>query len=166
MNDEDPILSSMDYQTRLDTANVAEILPGIEGHYTKTSEATIDYNCLAWALGRNDKWFATARFCVGYYWPPAIEREWSKAAIRKIFESYGYVEESLFPHLEVGYEKVAMYADDDGIPTHFARQLPNGNWTSKLGELIDVEHEDLDCLMGPEAYGTVVLILKKKLGAE
>jgi hypothetical protein len=162
-DDEEQILSSENYQTALEAADVAEILPSIAGRYLKTSEATIDYNCLAWAVGNNQKWFDTARFCVGYYWPPGIEREWSKAAIRKIFELYGYIEESLFPHLEEGYEKVAMYANDDGIPTHFSRQLRDGKWTSKLGELIDVQHEDLDCLAGSEGYGKVILILKKQV---
>ena len=57
-----------------------------------------------------------------------------------------------------------MYANEEGSPTHFSRQLPNGNWTSKLGELIDVEHENLDCLEGTEGYGKVVLILKKQVG--
>ena len=40
---------------------------------------------------------------------------------------------------EPGYEKVVIYVKD-GSPTHAARQLANGKWTSKLGAHIDVEH--------------------------
>ncbi|MEG3937912.1 hypothetical protein QT995_07080 [Microcoleus sp. S36b_A3] len=49
--------------------------------------------------------------------------------------------------LEVGYQKIGLYVDSKGIPTHAARQLPNGKWTSKLGWLEDIEHE-LDGLVG------------------
>jgi hypothetical protein len=41
--------------------------------------------------------------------------------------------------LESGWEKVAIYAKDEG-PTHAARQLENGRWSSKLGPDDDIEH--------------------------
>lgn len=53
------------------------------------------------------------------------------------------------------------FADADSIPTHAARQLPNGRWTSKLGFLEDIEH-DLHDVAG-EAYGTVVVLLKRPM---
>ena len=31
--------------------------------------------------------------------------------------------------LEPGFEKIALYADNSGKPTHAARQLDNGRWT-------------------------------------
>ncbi|TAF36353.1 MAG: hypothetical protein EAZ69_10585 [Oscillatoriales cyanobacterium] len=49
--------------------------------------------------------------------------------------------------------------DSNGIPTHAARQLANGKWTSKLGWLEDIEHE-LDGLTG-DRYGVVGQILKR-----
>ena len=60
--------------------------------------------------------------------------------------------------LEAGYEKVALYALA-GVPKHAARQLPGGGWTSKLGELDDIEHT-LEGLVG-SWYGNVVQILKR-----
>lgn len=63
--------------------------------------------------------------------------------------------------LEEGYEKVAIYASRGGEATHAARQLPNGRWTSKCGENIDIEHV-LEGLEGP-AYGEVAKILKREL---
>jgi hypothetical protein len=45
----------------------------------------------------------------------------------------------------LGREKVALYAVD-AVPTHAARQLPNGWWTSKLGPNVDIEHADLSAL--------------------
>jgi hypothetical protein len=63
--------------------------------------------------------------------------------------------------LEVGFEKIALYATSDGEPTHAARQLRNGKWTSKLGRWQDIEHE-LEGLVG-EMYGTVKQILKREI---
>lgn len=63
--------------------------------------------------------------------------------------------------LETGYQKIAIYIDSNSIPTHAARQLPNGKWTSKLGWLEDIEHE-LDGLTGDQ-YGVVGQILKRPI---
>jgi len=60
---------------------------------------------------------------------------------------------------EEGYQKVAIYADA-GKVKHMARQLPDGRWTSKLGQSFDISH----ILPGIEGtdYGKVVLFLRKK----
>lgn len=151
------------YQDIIDAADVAEVLPTLVGHYKKTSDATIRYNCLAWALGITWAWFQHEARTAGYYWPPGVEREWTLAAIRKIFSMHGYSTEGNL-QLEPGWDKVAFYFDGDGVPQHFARQLENGKWTSKLGDLIDVEHDNLECLEGP-LYGKVGLILKREKGS-
>jgi hypothetical protein len=82
--------------------------------------------------------------------------------ILEILASYGYTERADNDGLEEGYVKVAIYADSDKWPTHFARQLKNGNWTSKAGELMDFEHDDLHCLQC-EDYGELDHILKKRV---
>ncbi len=63
--------------------------------------------------------------------------------------------------LEPGFEKIALFADERGIPRHAARQLLTGRWTNKLGELEDIEHGLRD-LEGAE-YGTVVLVMRRLL---
>jgi len=63
--------------------------------------------------------------------------------------------------LEPNYEKLAIYADSTNTPSHMARQLSSGHWTSKLGELEDIQHLTLDQLSGSD-YGRVVQILKRK----
>ena len=66
---------------------------------------------------------------------------------------------------EPGIEKVAIYVDEDGVPTHVAKQLENGDWTSKLGDWEDIEHKELDALasnnFGRSLYGSVALILQR-----
>lgn len=64
--------------------------------------------------------------------------------------------------LESGFEKIAIYVNPMGIPTHAARQLPNGKWTSKLGTLEDIEHLATSGLEGP-TYGSVGVVLNKPL---
>lgn len=63
--------------------------------------------------------------------------------------------------LEQGFEKIAIYVNNMGQPTHAARQLPSGNWTSKLGRWIDIEHT-LSGLTESE-YGSVARILRRSI---
>lgn len=61
--------------------------------------------------------------------------------------------------LEAGYEKVALFADATGRPTHAARQLSGGRWTSKLGTAEDIDHGLYD--LEGAIYGAVVLVMKR-----
>jgi hypothetical protein len=63
-------------------------------------------------------------------------------------------------NLEQELEKVALFAIGS-MPTHAARQLPNGWWSSKLGPAIDIEHKTLDAVAGG-VYGDVAAILSRK----
>ena len=64
--------------------------------------------------------------------------------------------------LEAGYQKIALYADASGTPTHAARQLLNGAWTSKLGGLEDIVHATVDDVNGP-AYGAPVRFMRRPI---
>ncbi len=63
---------------------------------------------------------------------------------------------------ELRYEKIALYVDVNGAPTHAARQCHNGRWTSKLGDEVDIEHE-FDALAGHDQkeYGQIAQIMKR-----
>jgi hypothetical protein len=65
---------------------------------------------------------------------------------------------------EADFEKVAIYVDEDEIPTHMARQLSSGDWTSKCGDLEDIIHT-LEGLEG-SAYGKVSCIMKRPILVE
>jgi hypothetical protein len=140
------------YQEYLDATELEKCIPDIAGKYRRTSDPTINYNCLAWAVGVQWAWFDPEKGCVGYFWPHGIERELSIPAIRKVLAHFGFNKESNNAEWEEGFLKVAVFIDADGVPSHYARQLENGKWTSKFGELIDVEHDDLECIKCVE-YG-------------
>ena len=65
--------------------------------------------------------------------------------------------------IQAGLEKIALYAQGS-TPTHAARQLPDGWWTSKLGPNIDIEHANLDAVAGG-VYGNPVVFLCRKTSA-
>jgi len=71
--------------------------------------------------------------------------------------------------LEQGFEKVAIYVDEeDDMPSHMARQLESGWWTSKCGNLQDITHQTLSALEGGQdyGYGKVTCIMKRKRNLE
>jgi hypothetical protein len=127
-----------------------------QGGYAITSEEDVDYNCVAWAVGDSRQWWEPLP---GFYWPPGVMKEYTVTAYARIFEIHGYTACDN-PDFEAGYEKIAIFVDNTGDPSHAARQTASGKWTSKIGELEDIEHDDLIALEGA-AYGKVAHILKR-----
>ena len=127
-----------------------------------TSRRDPVYNCIAWAAGVTNDWWWPLENPAEAYWPDGVPRVRTFEAFRAVFATLGYV---VCPgdNWEPGFEKVALFADADGQPTHAAPQLTSGSWTSKLGKAEDIEH-DLHDLEG-DLYGSVVLLMKRPLSA-
>ena len=124
----------------------------------KTSDATWDYNCIAWAAGDTSQpWWPDAGG--DGYWPEGVPREETVDAFIAAYQSIGYTS-CANGDCEDGVEKIAIYANANGRPTHAARQLPNGKWTSKLGQLQDIEHESLTDLADSD-YGIAIRFLER-----
>jgi hypothetical protein len=123
-----------------------------------TSDNTKIYNCIAWAAHANDVWWDPAP---GYYWPEGVERTYSVDILINVYQKHGYSKCQDGKH-EAGFEKIAIYGMN-GIYTHAARQLEDGKWTSKLGELHDIQHESVECLEGEKSmcYGRSILFMKR-----
>lgn len=114
------------------------------------------YNCLAWAAHDTERWWWPGE---DSYWPEEAPREKTIAAFVTAYGELGFgLCDDLLP--EPGHEKVAIYAAPDGRPTHVARQLPSGRWSSKLGQLQDIQHQ-LEDLAGSE-YGHCACFLKRE----
>jgi hypothetical protein len=128
--------------------------------YRLTSEPTTQYNCIAWAAGQNDRWWWPDD---DSYWPAGVPREETIEAFTLAFEQMGY-STCASAILEYECEKVALFADHAGVPTHASRQLPTGQWTSKCGRLDDIEHASLEAIGGAGAYeyGDVVRIMSRR----
>ncbi len=139
--------------------------------YRLTSPPEYYYNCIAWAVGDQDRyWSPLPRpTAVGHqdspyqeYWPPGAPQEDTLIAWKGALSQEGFVD-CTSETLEDGFEKIAIYVDDGGLPQHVARQLPKGLWTSKLGDDCDLEHNTLRALEG-ERYGTAKYFMKRPVG--
>jgi hypothetical protein len=139
--------------------SLEDLFPALRGKaYQITSPASDRYNCIAWAAGVVNDWWWPFGDPTKTFWPAGVPRQESLGAFQAAFATLGYIVcANAAP--EVGHEKIALFADALGCPTHAARQLTTGRWTSKLGELEDIEH-DLTWLEGTE-YGLVVLVMKR-----
>ncbi len=140
-------------------SDIEDCFPDLtQSGYGVTSPATPRYNCIAWAAGDTRKWWwpDPSPFA---YWPANIPRENTLQRFVEAFQTLGY-EPCDSSELEANVEKIAIFADEDGSPTHAARQLETGAWTSKLGREEDIEHQELAGLEGQD-YGHVVQIMRR-----
>ena len=129
-----------------------------ENHHP-TSPITSDYNCIAWAATQDDSWWWPLPVGMGY-WPQNVTRAETIDAFVEAFATIGFVPcANSMP--EENVVKLAIYTLNN-VPTHMARQLSDGTWTSKLGHNIDINHFTLDALSGP-AYGAATHFLSRAI---
>ncbi len=142
-------------------SELESLFPRLSGaEYRVTSPKDWRYNCIAWAAGDTRRWWwpGVPPEDEGYFWPPGAGDEETLDAFVAAFATLGY-SPCEGGQAEECWEKVALFANAEGVPTHAARQRPDGSWTSKLGRLEDIGHP-LRGLEG-EDYGRVVRILRR-----
>jgi hypothetical protein len=130
--------------------------------YCVTSKITPTYNCVAWAAGETDRpWWPIPYPSAPYYWPESDKDELLEDFISG-FGTLGYISCDS-GNLEEGYEKIAIYINEESEISHMARQLNTGLWTSKCGNFEDIQHnlEDLEGAHG-YGYGEVCHFMKRK----
>ena len=128
--------------------------------YQVTSEPTYEYNCIAYAVGETDRWWSHVAGA-GYYWPEYASRTPCIHSLIEAFSGQGYEVCEDASH-EPGFTKVALYADRQGHWTHAAVQLPDGQWSSKLGADEDISHRTPESL-DPDFYGSVDCYMRRPL---
>lgn len=122
-----------------------------------TSPETPHYNCIAWAFEDDTKWYWPDPDDI-YYWPSEISREITIDSFIELYslKNYTVCNSSDF---ELGIEKIAIFTDANGFPTHAARQLENGLWTSKLGQSNDIQHTIF--AMNNSFYGNATVFMSR-----
>jgi hypothetical protein len=97
------------------------------------------------------------------YWPPNFGGETLEDWVA-IFIAQGYEKTNNYA-IEEGFEKIAIYVDQNDLsPCHVAKS--DGRvWKSKLGKSHDIEHATLDLLegYGRYDYGIVGEVLKREM---
>ena len=141
-------------------SNLEDIFPRLRGtDYRIDSPQDPDYNCIAHAADdKRRRWWPDLGGLDT--WPEGVPREETPEAFVAALATLGYAV-CAGEDLEPGFEKVALFADGQGVPTHAARQVESGRWTSKIGELEDILH-GLHDLEGA-AYGSVLLVVRRSL---
>lgn len=138
---------------------IEQNFPNLQGkhevEYRITSPTTWNYNCIAWAARDTGRWWWPD---VTSYWPSGLPKIVTITNFVEAFRQLGYELDASRVH-EPSCEKVALYAIGQ-TPTHMARQLESGEWTSKLGKGYDISHVNLQGVEGAQ-YGEVVRILKR-----
>ena len=140
-----------------------------DGEFEITSPFDAKYNCIAHAAEDDSRWWwAVDTKTAGndVFWFNNIPSQATLENFILAFQKLGY-QPCKNAETEEGFEKVAIYVSTKdethapkGTPTHIARQLPNGKWTSKLGQDVDISHSTLNNLEG-NLYGIVKEILKR-----
>jgi hypothetical protein len=128
------------------------------GNWVETSSATTDYNCYAFAVGDQERWWDPLP-APGYYWPD-VPLNHRVSTFVEIYKGYGF-EPCADGTLEPGVEKIVIYENESGGCDHVARQLPDGRWTSKIGPDEDISHESPASLSG-DFYGRSVHFMARR----
>jgi hypothetical protein len=121
------------------------------------------YNCIAFAAGHTDKaWWPHLTNKV-FFWPPHLKREFPGVETQEnfiqVFQWKGYTKCNNGQPFK-GIEKIVIFLLN-GRPTHAARQLESGLWTSKCGRLEDIRHETLAAVEG-KMYGKAVIFMHRR----
>ncbi|QEL15769.1 DUF7689 domain-containing protein [Limnoglobus roseus] len=143
---------------RFDTdPSIKKAFPKLGDNYEVEAPATEDYNCIAHTLGDHGNWVN----------PETGPKANPLSEMDKKYEALGYKRATgMDTSLEPGTEKVVVYAtkNPDGTikdVTHGAIQRPDGTYSSKLGSMPQIRHENPEALSGP-AYGEPVAVYTKK----
>jgi hypothetical protein len=146
-----------------DRDNLIKLFPGLgtDLNFVTTSDRSYNYNCIAWSVIVNDKFmWPSANSLDGTFWPSDIPREETIDAFVKMYSAKDYIICSDWQYEEL-FQKIAIYINPaNGLVTHAARQSIDGLWTSKLGQLEDIQHTNPYTIEG-EQYGKVSTFMKR-----
>lgn len=137
---------------------VSRILGG--NPYQLSSETTLAYNCVAWAAGKDNEWWADEGLGMPWdYWPESVGRNGLTSELVETFEVAGFIQCGMDGSYESGYDKIALF-EKLGKWEHACRVCEDGRFWSKLGPFEDVFHD----LAGAQfQYGTLVLYMIREV---
>jgi len=120
------------------------------------------YNCFSWAVGIDNLWLDMYYFQRYFKLDPS-SLDHSANGYAFFMEMFDF-KICTNGNLENGFEKIAIY-EQYGEFQHVALQKSNGNWKSKMGQMEDIEHKDLNDIsgIGQDRYGTPKIYMKRSL---
>jgi hypothetical protein len=130
----------------------------VQADCQQTSPVDRFYNCIGFAAEPERRMWWWPFHQPNTYWPQGAPHALTLEAYEAAFATRGY-RRCDSETLEEGVEKIAIFVDARRTPTHAARQLEDGLWTSKLGRLEDIRHP-LRQVEGVQ-YGRVALVMAR-----
>jgi len=113
------------------------LFPNLSGKAKVTSPQTPKYNCIAYAAGDTERWWWPESLLA--YWPSGCLNTVSLLAFQMAFETLGYTL-CASADFDPTVEKIALFQKDHK-PTHAAKLIADGIWSSKLGKSFDISHD-------------------------
>ena len=164
-----------------DTPENREILirshPALETdpYFYVSSDKTLEYNCIAWAMGFNDRWvdhLPDYDKAVKKWWPAGVPRGFHPDCLIQAFQAVGF-ELCHDDKYEEGYEKIVIYyLQPFIIPrygiyesigwTHAAKVLTEKTYHSKMGDKFDIYHSSGNLFVG-SSYGAIYAYMRRPL---
>jgi hypothetical protein len=140
-----------DERGKLSTPTERKAFPHLGEQYEVLGPATRLYNCVAWTVGVTNQWV----------WPAKPGKKPTVRDFDELYRRHGYRRvKGLNFDLQPGHDKIVLYGKRSGKvwePTHGARQLADGSWSSKLGLLPLIRHLEPEDL-GGASYGVPIAV--------
>lgn len=127
-----------------------------DSHFMLTSPTSYLYNCIAYALGMQDRWVDHAD--LPWHWWPPVSKGSNETDLIEAFQYFGFEPCGMDDVPDAQYDKVALYHNAGGW-THAARIVDKGIYHSKFGASYDGTHSGGDVLQAQ--YGEPFLIMRR-----
>ncbi len=128
----------------------------LDGNFFLTSPFTYLYNCIAYAMGMEDRWVDSAG--LPWHWWPPVHKGTNESDLVDAFRYFGFEECGMDDSVDANYDKVALYCNADGW-THAARVVGDGVYHSKFGASYNGTHSRGDVLQAQ--YGNPFVIMRR-----
>lgn len=150
----------MDLDTAPNRQSLIARFPKLSGdiNFTINSPINYIYNCIAFAMGVDDRWVDHHIEAPGHWWPEGVPCSDDSISLIKAFEVLGF-EKCSDDIPESGFDKVVLYKDDNDKWQHAARVLNTGVYHSKFGQAFDAIHSGGNTL--EEGYGHVYCFMRR-----
>ena len=136
-----------------------------------TSPETDIYNCIAFAMGFEDRRVDYSPEIEGHWWPPIPVCDEKPSSLVEAFRFMKFIE-CEDGSIEEGYDKVALYKVKEGYNqfgiwepehwTHASKIVDVNECHSKMGEMNDIHHRDGDVFAGT-IYGEIFQYMKRPI---
>lgn len=139
-----------------------------------TSPCDRCYNCIAWAMGFDDRWVDDYPDTPSKrkWWPSGVAKDHTPQGLISAFEAVGF-ECCESPEMEDGYDKVVLYKSSEHVDpvtgvnvpeqwTHAARVIGNNLYHSKMGESFDIHHSGNN-VFSQSSYGIEYQSMRRRI---